>query len=123
MRLFLVASGLLIISALLFAADNPRPVPPVRDVEGVDNLRQTMRRISENVLPRSGGDQLLFRDLKNERIGIGTTAPSHVLEVAGGSIYINLSSGKLIMKSPDGTCSSCGPDNSDAWACSSIACP
>jgi hypothetical protein len=28
-----------------------------------------------------------------------------------------------IYTSPDGTCSQCGPDNSDNWACSSVSCP
>ena len=38
-------------------------------------------------------------------------------------IFINLASAKLVMTSPDGTCSACGPDNSDVWSCSSITCP
>jgi hypothetical protein len=31
--------------------------------------------------------------------------------------------GTAIFKSPDGSCSQCGPSNSDVWACSSVTCP
>lgn len=56
-------------------------------------------------------------------VGIGASNPVAKLEVNNGDIYINKISGKLIMKSPDGTCSSCGPNNSDVWACASVTCP
>ena len=41
---------------------------------------------------------------------------------ADGSIYTTTASAKLIMVSPDGSCSACGPDNADSWSCSSVAC-
>jgi hypothetical protein len=56
-------------------------------------------------------------------IGIGTTAPVKKLEVMGGDVYINQTSSQLIMKKPDGTCASCGPNNSDIWVCTGITCP
>lgn len=56
-------------------------------------------------------------------VGIGTTNARAKLEINTGDVYINKTSGKLILKSADGTCSSCGPDNSDVWSCSSVACP
>jgi len=58
------------------------------------------------------------------KVGIGgTTDPKKSLEVSSGDIYISSATGKLLMKSPDGTCSSCGPNNSDVWSCVSVACP
>lgn len=44
-------------------------------------------------------------------------------DFAGYFVGDSYFSGKLIMRSPDWTCSACGPDNSDVWHCSSIACP
>ncbi len=58
----------------------------------------------------------------NGRIGIGTADPKRKLEI-NDDIYINFTGGKLIMKSPDGTCSACGPDDADVWSCASIVCP
>lgn len=40
-----------------------------------------------------------------------------------GNVAMRTTAAKLVMVSPDGTCSACGPDNSDVWACSSVACP
>ncbi len=59
----------------------------------------------------------------NGNVGIGTADPKKKLEVSGGDVYVNQTSGELIMKSPDGTCSSCGPNNSDVWSCVSVSCP
>jgi hypothetical protein len=56
-------------------------------------------------------------------VGLGTTSPVRKLEVKDGSIYINQTSAQLIMKKPDGTCASCGPDNSDIWVCTGVTCP
>ena len=61
--------------------------------------------------------------LKSGNVGIGTTVPAKKLEVKGGDIYINQVSSQLIMKKPDGTCASCGPNNSDIWVCTGVACP
>ena len=56
-------------------------------------------------------------------VGIGTTSPAKKLEVNGGDVYVNYTGGKLIMKSPDGSCSACGPTDLEAFACSSVSCP
>ena len=55
--------------------------------------------------------------------GVGTTDPAAMLEVAGGEVYVNYSTGGLILKSPDGTCSRCTVNNSDVFSCTSITCP
>jgi len=65
-------------------AEVGRAIPQASDVEDPDNLRREFRRVSENVLPRSGGDKILYRDLKNERVGIGTITPQAGLDVASG---------------------------------------
>lgn len=50
--------------------------------------------------------------------------PSNVMHLLStGNVWINQTSAKLIMTSPDGSCSQCGPDNSDVWSCSSVTCP
>lgn len=60
-------------------------------------------------------------------VGIGTTNPKTKLEIipadTSSGFYLDLAEAKLIMKSPDGTCSACGPNNSDAWSCASVSCP
>jgi len=35
----------------------------------------------------------------------------------------NATVGNLIMKSPDGSCSACGPDENGNWGCFSVECP
>lgn len=55
--------------------------------------------------------------------GIGTTEPAAMLEVAGGEVYVNYSTGGIILTSPDETCARCTIDNSDTFSCTSITCP
>lgn len=43
--------------------------------------------------------------IKGPNVGIGTTG-------SGGAIFV----------SPDGSCSKCGPNNADVWACASVTC-
>lgn len=62
-------------------ADGDRSIPPVKQGGNTINLMREIRRLSENVLPRAGGDRLFYRDIKNERIGIGTVSPSSPLDV------------------------------------------
>lgn len=45
-----------------------------------------------------------------------------LLTVNGETGNVIIDEGKLIMKSPDGTCSACGPTNSDSWSCSPTTC-
>lgn len=63
-------------------------------------------------------------------VGIGTTSPGYLFEVNNGTmsvkngpVYINFPGSQLIMKSPDGTCSACGPSNLDVWTCAGVTCP
>lgn len=60
-----------------------RNIPPVNETEDQNRLRIGLRRISENVLPSAGGDNLFFRDVQNNRVGVGTTTPSCTLDVSG----------------------------------------
>ena len=56
-------------------------------------------------------------------VGIGTPSPDSKLEVTGGDIYITDIGDKLIMKSADGSCHACGPNDFNAWICSTVTCP
>lgn len=51
-----------------------------------------------------------------------TGATTYAIKSTTG-VYISAAGAPLVMQSPDGTCSRCGPDNSDVWACVSITCP
>lgn len=45
------------------------------------------------------------------------------LKIVGPNVGIGtVGSGGVIFVSPDGSCSKCGPNNSDVWACSSVSC-
>jgi hypothetical protein len=77
---------------------------------------------SQDVVFDAGGAERA-RISSTGNVGIGTPTPVAKLEIQDGDIYIDKTAGKLIMKSPDGSCSACGPDNSDNWACLSVACP
>lgn len=56
-------------------------------------------------------------------VGIGTWKPASQLEIKTGAFYVNTTPSVIYLKSPDGTCSSCGVDNSDVFSCSSVTCP
>jgi hypothetical protein len=125
MKWMFLVFQLLTIPAIGSTSDNVNAIPPANDVEKPEQLRQSLRRISENVLPNSGGDALFFRDIKNSRIGIGTVTPSDRLDVDSMTVTGRLyrKGTTIIMQSPDGSCSACGPSNADIWACSSVTCP
>lgn len=76
---------IVLLSALLgvvyLFGESGRPIPPAKEVDTPEGLRREFRRLSENVLSRSGGDDLFYVDVKNERIGIGTDTPQAGLDV------------------------------------------
>lgn len=51
------------------------------------------------------------------------SAYGEAVETVGVPHYISGAGVKLILTSPDGTCSECGVDNSDAFSCASVTCP
>lgn len=62
---------------------------------------------AQNVsLDFNANDVTLLKLESSGNVGIGTVG-------SGGAIFV----------SPDNTCSKCGPNNSDVWACASVACP
>mgnify|MGYP000152093541 CR=1 FL=1 len=54
----------------------------------------------------------------------GGNSSRGIVKVNGetGNFQIKVNGSKLIMKSPDNTCSACGPTNNDGWRCSPVAC-
>ena len=57
----------------------------------------------------------------SNNVWIWTSTPAEKLEVEW-STYLSQTWSKLIMRSPDWTCSTCGPDNWDNWVCVSSTC-
>lgn len=65
-----------------------------------------------------------FTPCTNTSVGIGTSAPTTTLQVAGGDISTTTAGTGLIVKSPDGTkCARLGIDNTGAIVAASITCP
>lgn len=65
-----------------------------------------------------------FTPCASTNVGIGTTAPTTTLQVAGGDISTTTAGNGLIVKSPDGSvCARIGIDNSGTIVATSIACP
>jgi hypothetical protein len=65
-----------------------------------------------------------FPQCASTNVGIGTTAPTTTLQVAGGDISTTTAGKGLIAKSPDGTkCARIGIDNTGAIVATSITCP
>lgn len=56
-------------------------------------------------------------------VGIGTTTPAAKLEITDGDIYINDTNKGIIMKSPNGQCWRCQPDNNGQLVVTAAACP
>lgn len=83
--------GFLVVLALFGASPawaGSRNIPPVNETEDQNKLKIGLRRLSENLLPSAGGDNLFFRDVQNNRIGIGTTTPSCALDISSGTIGV-----------------------------------
>lgn len=87
----------------------------------VDTGIATFNSVTDNGLAFVN-QNIVTMDMSTGNVGIGRASASTTLEVVG-DIYSSSTTAHLIMKSPDGSCSSCGPDNSDVWACTGITCP
>ncbi|MFH1398189.1 MAG: hypothetical protein ABIH27_06555 [Candidatus Omnitrophota bacterium] len=70
----------------------------------------------------TASNNVTLANVTGSMVGIGTNTPKTKLEVSG-QIYQNSTGTVMIFKSPDGSCSGCGPNNSDVWSCSSVSCP
>ncbi len=58
------------------------------------------------------------------KVGVGTSAPTTTLQVAGGDVSTTSAGSGLIVKSPDGTkCARIGIDNTGALVATSVTCP
>ena len=65
-----------------------------------------------------------FPQCASVNVGIGTTAPTTTLQVAGGDMSTTTAGSGLIAKSPDGTkCARIGIDNTGAIVATSVTCP
>ncbi|MBI5733371.1 MAG: hypothetical protein HY973_00285 [Candidatus Kerfeldbacteria bacterium] len=101
------------VPAILFTAGR-------RSVTGVTALANSKTAFQfEN---NNSGTKLLTI-LGSGNVGIGVAIPKTKLHVSG-QIYQDSAGTKMIFKSPDASCSACGPNNLDAWTCVSMAtCP
>lgn len=70
-------------------------------------------------LCRNEADHLAIATDGTERLSVYGEA----VESKSIPIYISGAGVKLILTSPDGTCSECGVDNADAFSCASVTCP
>lgn len=70
----------------------------------------------------TASNNVALATVSGSKVGIGTNAPKVKLEVSG-QIYQNSTGTLMIFKSPDGTCSGCGPTNAEVWGCASVSCP
>lgn len=102
MRGLLIASALLAACALAWG-DVSNTIPPVKDVGNEESIRRDVRRATENVLPRAGGDMLTFRDVKNQRVGIGTDSPVCTLDVDGDFCAGDISADSITVTTITGT--------------------
>ena len=55
----------------------------VRDTGDVKQLGKDINIILQDTIPSNGGDTLFYRDVRNQRIGIGTKEPIATLDLFG----------------------------------------
>jgi len=73
MKKYLLVIPILAVMALanwVFSEETQR----VKTLEGKAGLR-AFSRVIESLMPRAGGDDLLYRDVTNDRVGLGTNSP------------------------------------------------
>lgn len=88
-----------------------------------DDADTGMFRASANNLAFTTAGAEAVRIDAGGQVGIGTNSPDEKLEVAGGNIYVSGVTDKLIMVSGDGSCHACGPNDFNAWICTTVTCP
>jgi hypothetical protein len=127
------AKGGLAVGSPYFTPDKTLQVQSASGIETSFRLRQTAKNYWDFTIPADsthfqigdvGGVRLTILS-PSGNVGIGTTAPTHKLNVIGG---VNITSGLIVgnnsqqanitLYSPDGSAWNCGVDNSGAFACS-----
>lgn len=57
-------------------------------------------------------------------VGIGVTAANTRTRLhVAGQIYQDSAGTRMMFKTADGSCTSCGPNDSNVWLCGAVACP
>lgn len=114
MKNVLLLLGLLSSPAFL-VAEVGRSIPTSSDTGTPEDLERDLRRLSENVTPRTGGDLILYKDTKNERVGVGTITPACKFDVSGEGCFSGITmSGNIAMGGNRIT--GLGPSESDGQA-------
>jgi hypothetical protein len=103
MRTIFLLLIMLIPSVAFGAEDIPTQLKNMKDT---DSNRKGMLRMIADAMPKIGGDSLFFRDIRNNRIGIGTQTPEAKLDV-DGNIYPTTNNSYYLGKNDD--------DSPKAW--------
>jgi hypothetical protein len=94
----------------LFCADDPCPYDADNDIDSdgicgdVDNCPDTYNPVQSDLDNDGIGDLCDTDFITPEKVVVGTDTTSSMLQVKGGSLFIDSQTGSLILRSPNGNC-------------------
>ena len=89
----------------------------------VDNCPSVYNPVQSDTDSDGTGDSCDPDFIDVEKIGLGTNDPKAKLHLLNGKLYLDKSSGSLIMKSPDGSCWLLAIDNTGNISTTKVDCP